>query len=114
MTLAYYYSLLRKKEEELQRVYRCEAKLLNSQAEFQAYQRFVMEPELSSNTWDGKKAEKFQQIRHEDMLESYQDMMEQQFSVVFDQLSAKVSDIKEEINLIRQMIAQLEAQQAEQ
>ncbi|GMN98885.1 DUF5082 domain-containing protein [Parageobacillus thermoglucosidasius] len=114
MTLASYYSLLRKKEEELQRVYHCEAKLLNSQAEFQAYQRFVMEPELSSNTWDGKKEEKFQQIRHEDMLESYQDMMEQQFSVVFDQLSAKANDIKEEINLIRQMIAQLEAQQAEQ
>jgi hypothetical protein len=48
------------------------------------------------------------------MLESYQDIIEQQFSVVFDQLSSKASDIKEEIYLIRQMIAQLEAQQAEQ
>jgi hypothetical protein len=44
MPLAYYYPLLRKKEEELQRVYRCESKLMTSQAEFQAYQRFIMEP----------------------------------------------------------------------
>ena len=59
MSLAYYYSLLRLKEEQLQRLQLCNGELKSCQQDFTHHERLVSEPELSTNTWNGTLAHAF-------------------------------------------------------
>lgn len=51
MSLGYYYSLLAKKQSDLQRLLACEGELQGKQQEFNHYRHTVTKPDLSPFTW---------------------------------------------------------------
>ena len=114
MSLAYYYSLLRLKEEQLQRLQMCNGELKSCQQEFTHHERLVSEPELSTNTWNGTLAQTFDDRRATGMLTSYRDISTKQFNSAFTTLSDKIQQIQLEIISIKQTIAALEAAEREE
>jgi hypothetical protein len=112
MSLGYYYSLLAKKQNELQRLLACKGELQGKQQEFTHYRHTVTRPDLSPFTWQGKLAGEFEDIRFEQMLASYTDIESNQFLEVFSAIDRKLQQIQQEIDSIKQTIASLEAQLA--
>lgn len=109
MSLAYWYALLRKKQNDLSRLQTCNGQLTGKQGEFSSNQHLMTEPELTSTTWKGTLATRFDDIRANGILASYQEIQTTQFNTVFSTLSAKIQQIKQEIEYIRATIARLEA-----
>lgn len=68
--LAYLYERLREKQEHLIRLNACKVKLEGSQDEFISYEKSCTEPELTPDTWHGKWANEFENIRNDGMLVS--------------------------------------------
>ncbi|PLR92657.1 YwqH-like family protein [Bacillus sp. T33-2] len=111
MSLPYYYELLREKKEQLRRLQHCQGELQGSQQEFNYYKRLVADPQLSAATWKGMRASEFDQIRNGPMMGSYEDIIGPQFSAALGALSTKIIQIEGEIQSIRQVIANLEAEE---
>ncbi len=109
MSLAYWYALLRKKQNDLSRLQTCNGQLAGKQGEFSSNQYLMTEPELTPTTWQGTLATRFDDIRANGILASYQEIQTTQFNNVFSTLSAKIQQIKQEIEYIRATIARLEA-----
>lgn len=114
MSLAYYYALLQKKQNDLQRLRTCNYSLLNKQAEFTNKKYLMTEPELTEDTWYGTLASDFDTIRIEGILASYTEIEDTQFNNVFSELNRKIQEIIAEIEAIKQTIARLEAEAARQ
>ncbi|WP_028394104.1 YwqH-like family protein [Bacillus cihuensis] len=114
MSLAYYYSLLRLKEEQLHRLQICNSELNSCQQDFIHHERLVSEPELSTNTWNAALAHTFDNTRAVGMLTNYRDISNNQFSSVFTTLAEKIQQIQLEIISIKQTIAALEAAEREE
>ncbi|MCM3093779.1 MULTISPECIES: DUF5082 family protein [unclassified Cytobacillus] len=112
MSLGYYYSLLTKKQNDLQKLLACERELQGKHQEFNHYRQTVTKPDLSPFTWQGKLADEFEDIRFEQMLKSYIDIESDQFHEVFSAISRKQHQLQQEIDSIKQTIASLEAQLA--
>lgn len=112
MSLGYYYSLLAKKQSDLQRLLDCKGELQGKQQEFNYYRHTVTKQDLSPFTWQGRLADEFEDIRFEQMLTSYTDIESNQFHDVFSAISRKLQQIQQEIDSIKQTIASLEAQLA--
>jgi len=113
MSLAYWYALLQKKQSDLRRLESCEGKLTGKQSEFSSNAYLMTEPVLTATTWKGTLATKFDDIRIDGILASYQEIQTTQFNNVFTTLSNKIQQIKQEIESILATIAQLEAAMAE-
>ncbi len=111
-TLSFYYALLAKKKSELQRLEACNSKLKGKQQEFADNQELMTKPALSLTTWHGNHATSFDGIREDGVLASYKEIQGTQFSKTFAELAAKIEEIKEEIRMIEQMIAQLLANES--
>ncbi|WP_397537119.1 DUF5082 domain-containing protein [Rummeliibacillus pycnus] len=114
MSLGYYYALLREKEEQLKRLQACNGQLHAHQQDFIEYESKIIQPTLSSSTWQGMLANKFDQTRTEQMLTEYRDLDGQQFSSVYQVLGDKIKSLQEEILAIKAIIKQLEAELAAQ
>lgn len=112
MSLAYYYALLREKQEQLQRLQACINQLHLHQQEFIGYESNITQPTLSSKTWQGVLATKFDQTRHEQMLTKYRELDGQQFNSVYTVIAEKMSSLQSEISAIKEMIKSLEAARA--
>ncbi|MGG3889377.1 YwqH-like family protein [Metabacillus fastidiosus] len=112
MSLAYYYSLLSKKQHQLERLQTCDSDLHNHQQEFLHYKKNVTDPELSQDNWQGHLADAFDDIRTGEMTSSYHHIQNTQFNNIFSLLNEKIRLIQDEIKSIKQTIAALEAQAA--
>lgn len=114
MSLAYYNSLLREKQQQLQRLQDCQSQLRGKQQEFASFRASVTRPELSSFTWQGTLANRFEDIRTNGMLHYYSEMEQSQFSAIFSGIENKIQQLHREINSLKQTIASLELQLAEE
>ena len=112
VSLAFYYALLAKKQSDLHRLETCGNKLQSKQGEFTNNQILMTEPSLSTTTWHGNWAQTFDDIRVNGVLTSYIEIETTQFSATFQALAAKIREIKEDIERIKQIIAQLLAEQS--
>ena len=112
LSLAYYYALLREKQEQLRRLQACSNQLHLHQQEFIEYESNITQPPLSSKTWRGVLATKFDQTRHEQMLTKYRELDGQQFNSVYTVIAEKMSSLQSEISAIKEMIRSLEAARA--
>lgn len=111
MSLAYYYALLSKKQNELKRLEACNSSLQSKQGEFAENQNLMTKPPLTVMTWNGNWAQSFDQIREKGILSSYKDIETTQFNSTFKVLAGKIIEIRLEIERIQQIIAQLLAEQ---
>ncbi|RIW38952.1 DUF5082 domain-containing protein [Bacillus salacetis] len=111
MSLFYYYGLLREKRDQLQRLQDCSSKLHGNQQEFSSYRETITDPELSTYTWQGTLANKFDEIRLGGMLHYFTDIETAQFSEVFSALNSKIQSIQSEIQAIEHTIQRLEAEE---
>lgn len=112
MSLAYYYALLQKKQNDLRRLQTCNGQLTNKQGEFASNAYLMMEPKLTASTWKGQLASHFDQIRIDGILASFEEIQTSQFSRVFSVLNSKMAEIAMEIESIKATIARLEAEAA--
>ena len=112
MSLAFYYALLAKKQSDLLRLEKCGSKLQMKQGEFTNNQSLMTEPSLTTTTWHGNWAQTFDDIRENGVLASYIEIETTQFNATFEALATKIKEIKEEIERIQQIIAQLLAEQS--
>lgn len=69
-------------------------------------------PSLTTTTWHGNWAKTFDDIRENGILASYMEIETTQFSATFEALATKIKEIIEEIERIKQIIAQLLAEQS--
>jgi len=114
MSIAYHNALLREKQQHLQRLQECQGKLRGKQQEFASFKTSVTRPELSSFTWQGTLANRFEDIRTNGMLHYYSEMEQSQFSSIFSGIENKIQQLHREINSLKQTIASLELQLAEE
>jgi hypothetical protein len=105
--LAYYYALLREKQEDVRRLNACRTSLQGKQQEFYENEYKCLDPELSTTTWHGNHASNFQEIRESGIHLSYVDIENNQFSKVFDAIADKIASLQAEIASIRRTIARL-------
>lgn len=112
MSLAFYYALLAKKQSDLLRLESCNSNLQTKQGEFTENEPLMTEPPLTTTTWHGNWAQAFDDIRENGILASYIEIETTQFSAAFEALAEKIKEIKEEIERIQQIIAQLLAEQS--
>ncbi|HZH61337.1 MAG TPA: DUF5082 family protein [Metabacillus sp.] len=113
MSLFYYYGLLRKKQEQLHRLQDCQSQLQGIKQEYLNFNNSVITPELTSTTWQGSLADKFEVIRIEGIFRSYQDLESTQLSNVFSTINSKMSSLKSEIVSLQKTIHFLELQMLE-
>lgn len=102
-------ALLRKKEAELIRLQDCKGKLNVSHSDFQNNKHLCKEPELTYQTWAGKRANEFEEIRESGIVVSYEEIETTQFNNVFSILDAKILETEQKIQSLRAQIAALEA-----
>jgi len=112
--LGYYYALLHKKQEELKRLIECQGLLSEKQAQFNENEYKCLEPELTTTTWFGTLATSFDDIREAGIHASYLEITGAQFSAVFSAISNKITSLIAEIESIKQIIANLLAEEARQ
>ena len=110
--LGYYYALLHKKQEELKRLIECQGSLSEKQAQFNENEHKCLEPELTTTTWFGTLATSFDDIREAGIHASYLEITGAQFSAVFSAISNKITSLIAEIESIKQIIANLLAEEA--
>lgn len=110
----YYYALLAKKREDVQRLTACNSSLQGKQSEFNTNETKCLEPEHTATTWHGTHADKFDDIRESGIHTSYVDISGSQFSNVFSAISARISELNAEIISIEQTIANILAEQERQ
>ncbi|WP_158555844.1 YwqH-like family protein [Peribacillus glennii] len=108
--LAYLYERLREKQEHLVRLYACKANLEGAQDEFISYEKTCTEPELSAETWQGKWATEFQDIRNDGILLQYKNLAHQQLNHSITSVEAAITETKLEIENIRNQIEAAEEQ----
>lgn len=107
MSLGYYYALLRKKENEVERLIQCRSSLQGTQQEFYDNEEKCLEPPLSLNTFHGQHASDFQEIRESGIHQSFLDIAGNQFSRVFEAIADKIAQLRAEIAEIKRIIAML-------
>lgn len=112
LSLAYYYALLREKQEQLRRLQACSNQLHIHQQDFIEYESNITQPALTSKTWQGVLATKFDQTRHEQMLTKYRELDGQQFNSVYTVIAEKMNSLQSEISAIKEIIRSLEAARA--
>ncbi|MBS2967610.1 DUF5082 family protein [Metabacillus sp. KIGAM252] len=110
--LGYYYDLLREKKEHLSRLTAFSSTLNSKLAEFSAIEQKCMEPDLTDETWNGKHADTFDEMRESGIKTSFQEITGTQFSKIFKAIAEKITSLNAEIKSIQAAIASLEAQAA--
>jgi hypothetical protein len=111
--LAYYYSQLHKKQDEVRRLNACKASLSGKQSEFNENEYKCTEPELSASTWHGSLATAFDEIRDSGIHTSYIEIAGSQFTSVYNAISDKLSSLNTEIESIQRIIENLEEEARE-
>jgi predicted nucleic acid-binding Zn-ribbon protein len=101
--LPYLQSQLSEKKEQLIRLKNCVTKLDDLQNEFIQNQKLVKDPELTSSTWQGTLANKFEEIR-EDLSFSFKDISQTQLNIALTTLENKIESINIEIQSLQNSI----------
>ncbi|WP_228116298.1 YwqH-like family protein [Fictibacillus phosphorivorans] len=108
------------KQEQLERLQRCESQLAPLEDDLQNYSRLIKKPELHSENWMGSNAQEFEGIREESMVTPFNELINIQYSQLKDSLSNKISELKSEIQSLqsqvssqRARLSQLESQSKE-
>ncbi|ASN04215.1 DUF5082 family protein [Virgibacillus necropolis] len=89
------------KREDLERLERVLAELMDHKTEFQHYNQLCVTPRLSINTWYGHMAKDFQSFQEHETLRSYE-------SISDHQLNRTLTQLKDEIQVINQTILDLQ------
>lgn len=79
-------------------------KLDDLQSEFSQYRKLVKEPELTSVTWKGSLANKFNDIR-EDVDLAYKDIFINQLDTSFSTIDDKIENLQAEIQSLQRSIS---------
>ncbi|MGE6259914.1 YwqH-like family protein [Heyndrickxia sporothermodurans] len=95
---------LRRKQEQLDRLQRCQRELTDCQREFFANERFCLSPELSAKTWHGRLAKEFDSIRQYGILIHFKDIENQQMIKTLSTLSQKIQEVNIEISSLEEAI----------
>ncbi len=103
--LSYYYAMISKAQEELNRLYMCQSKLTYKQHEFMLLENKCLEPELSPTTWHGQHAMTFQSIRESGIHADCADIASNQFTAIFNAISSKIAMLNAEISSLQQSIS---------
>jgi chaperonin cofactor prefoldin len=101
--LAYLQSELSEKREQLERLRSCRVKLDDLQSEFSHNQKLVKEPELTSVTWKGSLANKFNDIRDDADL-AYKDIFTNQLDTSLSTIDHKIENLQAEIQSLQSSI----------
>ena len=83
------------------------ANLARKQSEFAENQQYMIKPSLTPTTWHGNWATSFDDIRRNGILESYNEIQKSQFNTTFAVIVREMEEIRQEIQRILQIIAQL-------
>ena len=103
-------SQLDKREEELERLQKASSELSDIQGDFQQNEKLVTLPDLTTTTWHGNLASKYDQFREGELLSSYRELYQGQLGRVLSDISAKISEIQNRIKTLEADIAALERQ----
>lgn len=103
--LDYLYERLAEKQEQQRRLITCKSRLDGSQDEFINYTRLCTEPELSPDTWHGKWASEFDDLRREGILFYYKDLGQRQLENAISTVENAISRIDIEMEDLRERIA---------
>lgn len=112
-SLSTLYSHLYKKQEQLQRLNTILPKFEQSFSEFASNMTSCMEPALSTDTWHGKIATSFDDIREMEIQGNYQKILTEQSPLLFAILENKIQELQNEIEDIYNAIARAEAEAKE-
>ncbi|MFS0576297.1 DUF5082 family protein [Sporosarcina sp. 179-K 3D1 HS] len=110
--IGFYIALKAKKLNEVARLQACQSNLESKQGEFRENEGKCLEPDLTLTTWHGNHASDFDEIRDADIHASYLELSGEQFTKVFDAITAKIAALQAEIASIQATIDRLLAEQA--
>ncbi|QIW79084.1 YwqH-like family protein [Bacillus tequilensis] len=95
------------KKENLEDLKACKTNLKNIQQEFLESKDKITEPALSSDTWQGSLANKFEFIRDEINTE-YQDLKGKQLNEVITKIEDKINTLIDDIDGLKNQITSIE------
>lgn len=106
-SLFYYRRLQWQKEEELRQLQIALASLEGYQEELISSQQLITQPELTRDTWAGRRANEFDQIRHDRMLTQYKSISHEQMENVISEIEAGIQSIQAELSSIGDQITRV-------
>lgn len=109
--LAALYARLREKEGHLIRLQTCLTELNHLKDDFMSNQKVISEPDLTSTTWSGTLAEKFTNLRENEMVRKYNVLENHQLENVIFSVETKILEVKNEIESIKMQIAAFKEQE---
>ncbi|MED3601617.1 DUF5082 family protein [Bacillus subtilis] len=95
------------KKENLEDLKGCKTNLTNIQQEFLESKNKITEPSLSSDTWQGSLANKFELIRDE-INSEYQDLKGKQLDEVITKIEDKINTLIDDIDGLKNQITSIE------
>ncbi|WP_071460677.1 YwqH-like family protein [Bacillus massilinigeriensis] len=101
-------ALINKYKEQLRELERCRGRLYGILTDLEIQRNLISKPELSSNTWSGLKAHKFDDKRRERLINSYDDLINDQFFYVLETIDREMTRINGEITMVTQQKSSLE------
>ncbi|PSL98763.1 DUF5082 domain-containing protein [Bacillus subtilis] len=95
------------KKENLEDLKACKTNLTNIQQEFLESKNKITEPSLSSDTWQGSLANKFELIRDE-INSEYQDLKGKQLDEVITKIEDKINTLIDDIDGLKNQITSIQ------
>ncbi|WP_218959100.1 DUF5082 family protein [Alkalihalophilus pseudofirmus] len=109
MPLTGLYLSLRQKQDELARLRSCRTELMNCREDFYSNEHLCKSPSLSSVTWAGSLADRFENLREGGLVSSYRELPGSQLDTSLQTLSSKISQTEQEIISLQQSIVAAKA-----
>lgn len=107
-SLSALYAQLRLKQEQLLRMKQCKTSLTACRQDFFSYEYICLKPEVTSVTWQGNLAEKFDDLRENGMSQAYLQIENEQFEHIFEAVDNKIDQLIAEIATLEAAIAAAE------
>lgn len=83
--------------EKLQRLKTAHTSITNERKHLMLQKHFLEEPELTSESWAGKHAEKFESARKE-ITEAFKGIAQNRVDLMLDEIEKKISSLQSDIN----------------
>lgn len=96
-------------QEDIARLEQSKMGIINDQEELGEKQVLTMEPDLSSDTWDGDSAHGFVEIR-DSIAQEFKEILHLQTEVLIDNIAVKISQLDELIETYEDKIREKESE----
>lgn len=94
--LSFMVTQIGEKRKQLERLRTSKTNMNQLQGEFNQYTQKVKQPELSTTTWQGTRANEFEEVR-EQFNEAYRDISQSQMDSAITSIESKISSLEVEI-----------------